>query len=541
PWDCNTTVTMEIDAPTFKSLNKPQRRALLLRDQLRYLDVHHIDDFIESLANPEPPSYKRINGTIYPPLTMVTLKDTATRFDLGNVHFDNDVSLGTGIFRAYLTVEDGRFEFRTDDALPQDAANLSSAPIHVFIAKSMVKLFEEKFKAIWARRNQINEIRQVAFNMCSQQSVQEFQEGEVCLLTFIKRSRKRRPNEAVTKHASNKRSHIGLDTIPDIAKIATFNTIPDTIKIDFFNNVINTAFPNFDNLMMASWNVVSVYSNVGTDFPELHKSIVELKSVLQDFEQGFGGKVSRSEPKVRRDFAPQGQNGGHGGGAGGFDDAEHRRLGHDGDPDGGGSEGTTPGSNAARTLQQQDEMDSLFTGPETEAEPGVADAEQEQEHDMPPPRTLQFTQRPTSDDEEDCSRTMSKVQCRSSSVLTRHTPEHLSREPSIESRLLEQPQSQTQSQARMTPDLKRRRTSLGTVDASKKPKHAPAPPTPSSISVPKPYATTAELRAAYAERRKKLMDTFGENKNVPQQYRVQMQTMMLEIRAREKTEAEQRE
>lgn len=178
---------MEIDAPTFNSLNKPQRRALILRDELRYLDARHLDTFIEGLTNPEPPTYKRINGTVYPALTMVTLKDVATRFDLGNVHFDNDASLGTGVFRAYLTVEDGRFELRTDDPLPQDDANMSCVPIHVFIAKGMVQMFETKFKAIWARKNQINEIRQVAFNMCSQQPVDEFQEGEVRGMVLVER------------------------------------------------------------------------------------------------------------------------------------------------------------------------------------------------------------------------------------------------------------------------------------------------------------------------------------------------------------------
>jgi hypothetical protein len=82
-----------------------------------------------------------------------------------------------------------------------------------------------------------------------------------------------------------------------------FNAIPNQVKADLFNNVLKTAFPNFNNLMMASWNVVSIYSNVGTDFPELHTAIVDLKSVLQDFEESHGLKVSRKEPKLREDFA----------------------------------------------------------------------------------------------------------------------------------------------------------------------------------------------------------------------------------------------
>lgn len=170
---------MEIDAPTFNSLNKPQKRALMLRDQLRYCDTRHLDSFMNGISGDEPPVFKRINGTVQPPLVMVTLKDTATSFDLGNVRFDNEEDpKNNGIYRAYLTVEDGCFQLRTEDALPADEANLDSVPIHVFIARTMVPMFETKFKAIFARKEQINVIRQVAFNRTSQQAPQ-FQEGEV--------------------------------------------------------------------------------------------------------------------------------------------------------------------------------------------------------------------------------------------------------------------------------------------------------------------------------------------------------------------------
>jgi hypothetical protein len=172
-------MNLATEAPTFYSLNKPQKRALLLRDQLRYTDAHHLDSFIEGVGDPEPPAYRRSNGAIYPPLVMVTLKDSATRFDLGNVHFENDISRANGIYHAFLTVENGSIELRTEQALPADDANLDSVPIHVFIARTMVSMFEAKFKAIWARRSQINELRQVAFDM-TDQPVEEFQEGEVC-------------------------------------------------------------------------------------------------------------------------------------------------------------------------------------------------------------------------------------------------------------------------------------------------------------------------------------------------------------------------
>lgn len=87
-------------------------------------------------------------------------------------------------------------------------------------------------------------------------------------------------------------------------KSAAFNTIAEHIKVDLFNTFSKTAFPHFDNLMMASWNVVSVYSAVGTDFPELHKAIVELKHVLVDFDEAFGQKIDRTDVRYRADFDP---------------------------------------------------------------------------------------------------------------------------------------------------------------------------------------------------------------------------------------------
>lgn len=168
-----------VNAPTLNSLNKPQKRALIMRDQLRFETEHRLDDFIQGIAPIEPPAYKSINGTVYPALEQVTLKDIATRFYLGNVHFENDASLGNGIYQAYLTFEDGRFEIRTAEALPVDEDNLYSVPIHAFIAKNMVPMFEDKFKAIHKRVQQINEVREAAFKS-AEKPVEQFKEGEVC-------------------------------------------------------------------------------------------------------------------------------------------------------------------------------------------------------------------------------------------------------------------------------------------------------------------------------------------------------------------------
>tara|TARA_R110002003_G_scaffold505_7_gene20164 strand:+ start:5526 stop:6848 length:1323 start_codon:yes stop_codon:yes gene_type:complete len=351
------------------------------------------------------------------------------------------------------------------------------------------------------------------------------------------------------------RKRVGLDTIPESAKTATFNTIPDAIKVDLFNNVVKTAFPNFDNLMMASWNVVSVYSNVGTDFPELHKAVVELKHVLQDFEEGFGGKVVRSDPKVRRDFVPPEQSG---------TDREPGTPGPRSAPDssqnGGGDASSTPRSDAAITPQQQDDIDSLFNEPEaaTAIEPALPEPEHEPDQPMPPPRPLQIAKRPPfadadSDEEEGRSHMPTKPNRRSTSILARSTPEQRrSREPSatIEPRplpplptpALKRPLSAQSLPTTLAPSTKKART------ASAKPSAF----TPSDSNDDEKDkgndndkhrkqsladTSPAALRAAYNDRKRRLLATFGGNANVPQQYRVQMQKMMAEIKAREQEAA----
>lgn len=165
------------DVPTLSNLNKPQKRALILRDQLRYLEPAHLDSYLNGVAADEPPTYKHINGAVYPPLAQVTIKDDATRFDLGNVQFPEE---GGATFRAYLTVEDGRFEMRTEDALPKDDAELLSASIHRFVAENMFPLYKAKYKAIHARMEKINEARRVAYNMLDHPPA-KFEDGEVRL------------------------------------------------------------------------------------------------------------------------------------------------------------------------------------------------------------------------------------------------------------------------------------------------------------------------------------------------------------------------
>ena len=163
------------DVPTLASLSKSQKRALILRDQLRYLEPAHLDSHLDGLTADEPPIYRRIKEKVSPPLTQVTLKKEAARFDLGNVQFPEE---GGEIHRVYLTVEDGRFEMRTEDALPGNDAVLASKPIHRFVAENMFPLFKTKYKAIHARMDRINEARRIAYNMLDHPPV-KLEDGEV--------------------------------------------------------------------------------------------------------------------------------------------------------------------------------------------------------------------------------------------------------------------------------------------------------------------------------------------------------------------------
>ncbi|KAF2847328.1 hypothetical protein T440DRAFT_212839 [Plenodomus tracheiphilus IPT5] len=309
---------MEIEAPTFNSLNKPQKRALILRDKLRWYDPQHLDSFIEGLANPEPPHYKKINGITKPDLILVKLKDSASHFDLGNVIFPDE---DKGILHAYLALEDGKVEMHTEEALSQSDQNINHIAIHGFIASTMVPMFKDKIGLIMARINKFNDVRRAAYNSPTAVPVHIGSGETLSRLQAPKRKPddgpspsalkhwKREPNTPVAPHMTNKRLVAGLSSIPVSLKTATFAAIPEQIKIDLFNNIASTAFPNFDNLMIASWNVVSVYSACGSDFPEMHKAVVELKDVLQDFDAAFGAKVSGTPVQYRTDWAGEARSG----------------------------------------------------------------------------------------------------------------------------------------------------------------------------------------------------------------------------------------
>ncbi|KAJ4989396.1 hypothetical protein SVAN01_05121 [Stagonosporopsis vannaccii] len=407
------------DVPTLACLNKPQKRALILRDQLRSLEPAHLDTFLDGISTDEPPTYKGINGAVYPAFAQVTIKEEATRFDLGNVQFPEE---GGATYRAYLTVEDERFEMRTEDALPRDDADLGSIAIHRFVAENMFPLFKTKYKAIHARMEKINEARRVAYNMLDHPPA-KFEDGEtLSRLTARPRSTDESPRDGgsrkrreITKHISNKRQRVGLEAIPDNVKSETFNTIPTQIKVDLFNNIIKTALPNFDNLITASWNVVSVYSNVGSDFPELHKAVVELKGALEEFENAY---APRSKGGRSRKEATSSQQSGGG-------------ISRTATPSREGRDTATPGARANVATVDQRHDDNLSAGAphhegvdeeEIKAETRRTPQQQDQYHMPPPPRLAPKIQhQPISQDEHVPAAPPPLQQ------ISRHTPETCAR------------------------------------------------------------------------------------------------------------------
>ena len=142
-----------LETPTFHSLTPSQKRALILRDQLRYLDPLHLDTFLEGLEFPEPPVYRlcvsegdKDNSVvptqrIVPPLTFVSLLPSAKVLDLGNVVFPEE---GNVVVRVWLVFSDdgggdGKVvQMRRGQALDMsDEGDLESVPIHGFIAGTM--------------------------------------------------------------------------------------------------------------------------------------------------------------------------------------------------------------------------------------------------------------------------------------------------------------------------------------------------------------------------------------------------------------------
>jgi hypothetical protein len=351
--------------------------------------------------------------------------------------------------------------------------------------------------------------------------------------------------------------------------------------------------------MMASWNVVSVYSNVGTDFPELHKSIVELKSVLQDFEEGIGKKIERKEPVLRRDFAEPPQDGASGAeagsGFGGGNGAGGMGFGGAQDVNGSGGAHDRPmqsapeapqdaANDAAAPAPAQDEVtpppqehdsaddfDATIDAPVT--------ATQNDDMDMPPPNIdlMQMIQRHDDTGEQDSENDSTpepepapRASSKRSSIHRSNTPKQVEPRARTQPRLsssshslaVSSPAPPPRRHTSTIPDFssisiakqiskpkpKSTRHTLPTItlpnlpfDDSPQNSRSNTPTTPAS-TIPKKRSLadlpTPELLSHYKKRKEDLVVAFKGHNNVPQQYRVQMQKMMAEIRLREERDKE---
>ena len=147
------------EIPTLTSLSASQKRALVLRDHLHYLAPHHLDSFLAGLYAPEPPPYRVVNGAVSPPLSSVSVRPDALRFDLGNVSCPGKRGKEV-VLRAALVYAGGRVEMRTEG---EGRGEDGGVPIHVFLAEKMAGLFWEKVEKVRERCLEVNRVRREAW------------------------------------------------------------------------------------------------------------------------------------------------------------------------------------------------------------------------------------------------------------------------------------------------------------------------------------------------------------------------------------------
>ncbi|ORY17637.1 hypothetical protein BCR34DRAFT_22783 [Clohesyomyces aquaticus] len=266
-------------------LNRCQIRSRNVLQSLQNLHPDHLDTFLEGVGEIEPPRYQFLNGAVRPPLTLVDYKESAKTYDFGNVFLEDST-----LCRIVLQVEDnGKFSRHQKEPLDRSQDNPLATPLPGYLIKDFTKHWKAKFEAIKERKAHINSVRQYAHHDFSQKTKRSNFDGN------NDSNYKRKSGDPISRHPANKRIKVGLDSIPDSAKSEAFGRIPDQVKTQLFDVVIKTAFPNFENVMMAAWNTVTVYESVGTDFPDLHGAMTDLKSVLREFEASYGKKKLKRE------------------------------------------------------------------------------------------------------------------------------------------------------------------------------------------------------------------------------------------------------
>lgn len=168
-----------VQLEAFNHLNRAQKRAFILRDQLKYTEPHHLDIFIDGICNPEPPAYKRTGSGMQPPYVAVTIKESAKSFDLSNVELKNKQ-----IKRIILKFVGDQFEIHDAEEIPKDDNNIDSIPINYMVARSMLPQFKAKIEAIHGRIQVINEMRQHMYEEARNklpQALPRFKESQVII------------------------------------------------------------------------------------------------------------------------------------------------------------------------------------------------------------------------------------------------------------------------------------------------------------------------------------------------------------------------
>jgi hypothetical protein len=162
---------------SFEHMNRAQKRAFILRDQLKYEEEQHLDVFIDGIRNPEPPRYKRTANGVQPPCEEVTVKHSTTRFDLGNVEFSDK-----SVRRVFLVCAGDSYEMHESDAISPDEDDFNSVPLNYYVAQKIMPSFKKKYEAIHARVQRINELRQHMYDQASNRPLKapsRFKEGKV--------------------------------------------------------------------------------------------------------------------------------------------------------------------------------------------------------------------------------------------------------------------------------------------------------------------------------------------------------------------------
>jgi hypothetical protein len=149
-----------------KYLNRAQKRAQAIKDELQQLDSDHLDTFIDGVEAIEPPKYRRVGAKIVPDLLKVNLKKGAETYNIGNVYFQEANEVKNVNFR--IDTATRKLKVDRSDRLPKEGGNFLAVPIYQFVAQEFVQFWKVKYQRIVEHRDVINEKRQLARNLFSQ-------------------------------------------------------------------------------------------------------------------------------------------------------------------------------------------------------------------------------------------------------------------------------------------------------------------------------------------------------------------------------------